>query len=102
VKKYLVMSKKTQILTLIESDIISSKLINTFKNINIDADLYQTDISTVIFERIGISKADRTDKLYEKYFSMVNKGRIIDFSQDKTALETYTSEIYTYLVNFKS
>lgn len=102
-KKYLVMSDKKQILTLIESDIISSKLVNTFKTINIDADLYLTDISTVIFEQIGISKADQTDKLYRKYFSLVNKGRKINFSNDnKTDLEKYTYEIYTYLLGFKS
>ncbi len=96
------MSKKTHILTLIENDIISSKLVNTFKTINIDADLYLTDVSTVIFEQIGISKTNQTDKLYRKYFSLVNKGRKIDFSQDKTELEKYTNEIYTYLISFKS
>ena len=100
--KYKAMSKETHILTLIESDIISSKLVNTFKTINIDADLYLTDISTVIFEQIGISKANQTDKLYRKYFSMVNNGRKIDLSKDKTTLEKYTHEIYTYLVRFKS
>lgn len=97
------MSDKKQILTLIESDIISSKLVNTFKTINIDADLYLTDISTVIFDQIGINKAEQTDKLYRKYFSLVNKGRKINFSNDnKTELEKYTDEIYKYLLNFKS
>ena len=97
------MSDKKQILTLIESDIISSKLVNTFKTINIDADLYLTDISTVIFDQIGINKAEQTDKLYRKYFSLVNKGRKINFSNhDKTDLEKYTYEIYTYLLSVKS
>lgn len=96
------MKKSNDILTLIESDIISSKLVNTLKKINIDADLYSTDISTVVFKQIGIRKADRTEELYRKYFTMVDKGRKIDFSRDKIALEKYTNEIYEYLVRFKS
>ena len=95
------MKNANQILPLIESDVISSKLVNTFNSIGIDANLYLTDISTIIFTQVGISEENQTDELYQSYFLMINEGNKIDFSEDKEALKQYVSTIYDHLLEFK-
>lgn len=94
------MEKSEQIITLIESDIISSKLINTFTDLGIDASLYLTDVSELVFDLIGIQEKDRTEALYKKYYFFVNEGKQIDFSENKELLQELALDIQTYLMQF--
>ena len=89
------------VLKLIENDIISSKLVNTFNDIGIDANLYQTDVSEIIFDLIGIRKKNRTDSLYKKYFTLINQGKKIDFVEHKEQITEQAKDIRTYLTQFK-
>lgn len=89
------------VLKLIENDIISSKLVNTFNDIGIDADLYQTDVSEVIFDLLGIQEKYRTDSLYKKYFSLVNQCKKINFKKHKEQITEQAKDIQTYLTQFK-
>lgn len=96
------MDKNKQITTLIESDIISSKLVNTFNDLGIDASLYLTDVSELVFDLIGIQEKHRTEELYNKYFFFVNEGKRIDFSENKELLKELALDIQTYLLQFKT
>lgn len=70
--------KRKQILTLIENEITNSKLIFALQNIGVDASMYLTDVSQVIFILIGIQKENRTDELYKKYFELLKQVQFID------------------------
>ncbi len=90
------------ILKLIENDIISSKLINTFNDIGIDATLYQTDIADIVFDLLKIKEKNRTDSLYTKYYSLINQGKKIDFVEQKEQITEQAQDIQTYLRQFKN
>ncbi|GEM_PF-5447051 len=90
------------ILKLIENDIISSKLINTFNDIGIDATLYQTDIADIVFDLLEIKEKNRTDTLYRKYYSLINQGKKIDFVEKKEQITEQAQDIQTYLSQFKN
>lgn len=91
------MDKRKQILALIESDIVSSKLIFTLNNIGVDANSYLTDISTVVFVQIGIRKENRTEELYKKYFDLIKQVEYLDL-QVKGEESRLALKIYGFLV----
>jgi hypothetical protein len=82
------MSKKQKILTLIEGDILNSKLVYTLNGIGVDANDYLTDASQVIFTLIGIKKENRTEELYRKYHDLVRQVEYLDLRSkgEKTRL----------------
>ncbi len=96
------MKNADPILILIENDIISSKLINTFKDIGIDATLYQIDIADLVFDLLEISPKNRTASLYKKYDWLINQGKKIDFVTHKEQITEQAQDIYTYLRQFKN
>ena len=91
------MDKRKQIMTLIESDIVNSKLIFTLNNIGIDANDYLTDISTIVFLQIGIRKENRTEELYKKYFDLIRQVQYLDL-QVKGEKSRLALKIYGFLV----
>lgn len=95
------MKNSELVLRLIESDIVHSKLINTLNDIGIDSNHYLTDVSEVVFELVGVNIKFRTDRLYKKYFYMIDRGRKIDIVNGKEDLKMYSKEIFDYLLNFK-
>lgn len=95
------MNKLAQAQKLIESDIISSKLVNTLDRIGIDSRLYLTDLSEVVFNLIEVAEKNRTDKVYNKYFSLVNKGIKIDFIHSKDSVKELSDKILKYLIDLK-
>ena len=91
------MGKRKQIMTLIESDIVSSKLILTLQQIGIDATDYLIDTSTVVFIQMGIRKENRTEELYKKYFDLIRQVQYLDL-QVKGEKSRLASKIYGFLV----
>lgn len=91
------MDKRKQILALIASDIVSSKLIFTLNNIGVDANHYLTDISTVVFVQMGIRKENRTEELYKKYFDLIKQVEYLDL-QVKGEESRLALKIYGFLV----
>lgn len=91
------MSRKKKILTLIEGDILNSKLVYTLNGIGLDANAYLTDASQVIFTLIGISKEKRTEELYKKYHDLIRQVDHLDICNngEKSRL---TLKIYNYLL----
>ena len=84
-------------MTLIESDIVSSKLILTLQQIGIDATDYLIDTSTVVFIQMGIRKENRTEELYKKYFDLIRQVQYLDL-QVKGEKSRLASKIYGFLV----
>lgn len=87
------MGGKKQILTLIESDLLSFKLILTLNTIGIDASNYSTDISKVVFTLMGITKKRRTEELYRNYFELIRQVEYSDLrnkgEKSRLALKIY-------------
>jgi hypothetical protein len=87
------MDKRRQVLTLIENEIINSKLILTLQNIGIEAGGYFTDTSQVVFVLIGIRKEKRTEELYKKYFDLLKQVQYLDLQikgeKSRLALKIY-------------
>jgi hypothetical protein len=74
--------KKKQILTLIENELLTTKLVYTFKSIGIDANHYLTDTSKVVFKLMGIKKEHRTEALYRNYFELIKQVEYLDLRND--------------------
>lgn len=91
------MDKRKQILVLIESDIVNSKLILTLQQIGIDASDYLIDTSTVVFIQMGIRKENRTEELYKKYFDLMRQVQYLDL-QVKGEKNRLALKIYGFLV----
>lgn len=89
------MSKKKKILTLIECDILNSKLVYTQNEIGVDANDCLTDTSQVIFTLIGIKKENRTEKLYRKYHDLIRQTEYLDLrnnsEKERLALKIYNN-----------
>lgn len=82
------MGRRKLVLTLIESDLTTSKLIFTLQNIGIDANDYLTDTSEVIFSIVGVKEKNRTEEFYRKYFDLIKQVEHIDVrvKSEKTRL----------------
>ncbi|MNK08999.1 hypothetical protein D3C87_269460 [compost metagenome] len=91
------MDKRKQILALIESDLVNSKLVLTFNHIGVDASAYLTDISTIVFIQVGIWKENRSEELYKKYFDLVNQVQYLDL-QVKGESNRLALKIYGFLI----
>jgi hypothetical protein len=90
---------KKDIVTLIEGDIVNSKLIYTFLGLGINADDYLSDSSTVIFRMLKIPKEKRTDDLYKRYYKLLRLGDNINLTVNRKELKVLAQEIYLQLKN---
>lgn len=93
------MRTASQIKTLITVDILNTKLIGTLDAIGIDADLYLTDVSEVVFDLLDITEAKRTDQLYTTYIGLLKeiKEKVVK----KEAVQEQAEKIYTELQKFR-
>jgi hypothetical protein len=91
------MDKRRQILTLIENELINSKLVFTLQNIGVEAGGYFTDTSQVVFVLIGIRKENRTEELYKKYFDLLKQVQYLDL-QIKGEKSRLALKIYGFLI----
>lgn len=88
---------KKKVLTLIESDILSFKLILTLNNIGVDASNYSTDISKVVFMLMGIKKKRRTEELYRTYFELIRQVEYLDL-RNEVEKSRLSLKIYNHLL----
>ncbi len=91
------MDKREQVLILIESELISSKLIVTLKDINVDASDYITDISQVIFDLLDIGDTEENEELLQKYFDLLQQVRHINVFKTKDR-QKMVSKCYEFLL----
>jgi hypothetical protein len=88
--------KKKDVLTLIEGDLINTKLLHDFRKLGINIDMYCTDSSRVIFRMIGIENP--TEELYESYFEILNRVKNIDLSASRDSLKKLCEKILSVLL----
>lgn len=88
------LTMKKIIIELIKCDLINTKMINGLNRIDIEASKYRINVTPVIFVLLDIKQDDRTDKIYERYFNMLNKYETYDSLKgelDSAAIKIYAS-----------
>ena len=91
------MNDKEQVLRLIESDILNSKLVFTLNKIGVDASNYLLDVSEVIFNLMGIQKEIQTEELFRKYYALVRQTEYYEL-KTKEEKEVLSKMIYQQLL----
>jgi hypothetical protein len=104
--------KKTEfsrkiILSLIKDDLINMRLVHGLNNLGLNADDYTLNLSTTIFELMGIDKNDPVaERLLENYIDTTKSTTLLKQEElkselDKSALEVYQSLILAKETFFK-
>ena len=88
-------SRKRDVITLIVGDIVNTKMIGAFRGLGINADMYLTDASEVIFRMLGIKNP--SEELFESYYELLRRGDIIDCSDSRKEAEKLAKKIYFLL-----
>ena len=86
---------KDNILLLIEDDIKFSRLVDTLRKLNIDAEDYNTHNSTVIFSTLGLSEQE---PLFDKYFRMLESNTQIQMNVETD--KELAKRVFSFLIGF--
>lgn len=93
------MEVKEKTLKLIEYELINAKLVNGLNDIGLNADMYLTDISELIFESIGL---ESDEELFYEYNQLIIDTIKIDVKDLKNSITQYSDQIYCELENMKT
>lgn len=93
------MKMNRQVLTLIESDIIHTKLLIGLKTMGIDSSTYATDLTDVVFDLMKIRKSMRSEIMYRKYFDLIQQGKNKDLSSEREAIKKLACRVYRCLLS---
>lgn len=88
---------KSCIVTLIEDDIANFKLISTLYDMGIDAGCFESNSTSVIRYLMGYECRCNADDWYDKYFTLIAKGKRIDIVNDRGTLHRMAKEIFLSL-----
>ncbi|MNK35453.1 hypothetical protein D3C87_539800 [compost metagenome] len=88
---------KTIIINLIKQDLVNWKMINSLQKMQIQADDYQLDIASVIFEIMNLNDLENVDEIFEKYVEMSKPILKARASQSNRKIDLLASKIYDYL-----
>lgn len=94
------MNRKHQsyIVSLIENDVVSNKLISTLADIGVDASCYESCSADVVRYLMDIEIEERyVDNWNRKYYNLLQKGKNIDVSTDRTIVRRLAIEIFLSL-----
>lgn len=94
------MDRKHQscIVSLIENDVVSNRLISTLADIGVDASCYESSSAEVVRYLMGVEIEDMfVDDWNKKYYSLLQKGKNIDVSTDRTIVKRLAIEIFLSL-----
>ncbi|WP_294675719.1 hypothetical protein [uncultured Fluviicola sp.] len=82
---------------LIKQDLIHWKMINLLQNMQVRADDYQLDISSIIFEIMDLNNRENVDEIFEKYVEMSKPILKLSPSQSNRKIDVLAAKIYDYL-----
>lgn len=85
------------VLSLIKEDLRCNKLVLGLSGLGLDAGKYHTELSTVVFNLMGIDHND--DRLLSLYFDCIDKATEIEDVEDQKRLQSMAEEIYERLLN---
>lgn len=88
---------KVLVINLIKQDLINWKMISLLQKIQIQADDYQLDIGSIIFEIMKLNNRKDVDELFEKYVEMSKPILKLTANQSNRKIDLLASKIYEYL-----
>ena len=91
---------KTIIINLIKQDLVNWKMINSLQKMQIRADDYQLDISSIIFEIMELNNRENVDEIFENYVEMSRPVIKLIVAQSNKKIDVLASKIYDYLEQY--
>lgn len=88
-------TNRSLILSLIKEDLRCNKLVLSLSGLCLDAGKYHTELSTVVFNLMGIDHND--DRLVGIYFDCIDKATEIEDVEDQRQLQSMAEEVYKRL-----
>jgi hypothetical protein len=88
-------NNRSLILSLIKEDLRCNKLVLGLSGLGLDAGKYHTELSTVVFNLMGIDH--NNDQLLSLYFDCIDKATGIEDVEDQKLLQSMAEEIYEKL-----
>lgn len=88
---------ETIIINLIKQDLINWKMIHSLQKVQVRADDYQLDISSIIFEMMNLEDRKDADEIFEKYMELSKPVLKLSVSLSKRKIDVLASKIYDYL-----
>lgn len=97
------MDKQALILSLIQDNLINTKLLNGLTDLGLIADDYYLNLGDTIFKLMDFEESEKSDLIFEKVF-IENSKKVnqIDFSDSKDELIRLSMEIYNELLYVKN
>lgn len=91
-------SKKSLIISLIQDDLINTKLVYSLNNIGLQASDYTLHISSTVLKLSKIkTSALRWEQIHDEYLRMTTRVLQIDIQESPRLLQTLAEEIYDFL-----
>lgn len=102
VQKYLLMksvfSKKSLIISLIQDDLINTKLVYSLNNIGLQASDYTLHISGTVLKLVKIKTTPlRWEQIHDEYLRMTTRVLQIDIQESPRLVRALAEEIYNFL-----
>lgn len=88
---------RVTVTNLIKQDLINWKMIHSLQKVQVRADDYQLDISSIIFEMMNLNSREDVDELFEEYMEMSRPVLKLSVSQSNRKIDRIASKIYDYL-----
>ncbi|MBI3136407.1 MAG: hypothetical protein HYZ14_17160 [Bacteroidetes bacterium] len=90
--------KRRLILSMIQDDLVNTKLLIILDQLNSDTHHYCLNISSNIFDLMDLGKDNRkNERIYEQYLRYCKKVRRIDLKNGRKELEELALLIYGFL-----
>ena len=90
---------KKIILSLIEDDLIHSKLVVGLLKLGLNPEPYYLNLSETIFEILDLQNHSENELIFEQYVELSKKVELIDISISKSELQELADEIYQVLIS---
>lgn len=90
-------SNKTIVTDLIKQDLINYKMIDSLRDIQINAEDYTLDIGRIVFEIMDVEEREDVDDIFEKYVELSKPVLEMNASQSNKEIDLLASEMYDYL-----
>ena len=96
------MKGKKLIISLIQDDLVSNKLVLGLNELGVNASDYFLNLSDTIFKLMKFSDSKAEEKIYEHYLKLTKKAKHIDITESRNNLNSLAHEIYKELRILKS
>jgi len=90
-------SNKAVMIDLIKQDLINYKLIDSLRDIQINAEDYTLDIGRIVFEIMDVEEREDVDEIFEKYIEMSKPILVMYAVQSNKEIDVLAAKIYDYL-----